>query len=122
MPDLPQLTKLVTVTNAVCTGPTTVYTEEDVTENMLCGKEQERNLFVGDEGAPLLIPEGGGRYYSQVRRASLRRVAKKLVPQVGLHSWNLGWGREEAPLVFTRVTALLPWIKDMVFGDLCTPF
>ena len=69
-PDLPQLAKLDTVTNAVCTGPTSVYTEGDVTDNMLCGKEQERSFFVGDEGAPLLIPEGGGRYYSQVMKAS----------------------------------------------------
>ena len=43
------------------------------------------------------------------------------VPQAGLHSWDLGCGREEAPLVFTRVTALMPWIKENVFGDLCTP-
>jgi hypothetical protein len=68
-PDLPQLAKLDTVTNAVCTGPTSVYTEGDVTDNMLCGKEQQRSFFVGDEGAPLLIAEGGGRYYSQVMRA-----------------------------------------------------
>ena len=69
-PDLPKISRLDTLTNAVCTGPTTVYTEDDVTDNMLCGIEQEFSpLGQGnnctDLGAPLLVYEGGA--YSQVR-------------------------------------------------------
>ena len=69
-PDLPKISRLDTLTNAICTGPTTVYTEDDVTDNMLCGVEQEfgQGNNCTDLGAPLLVYEGGA--YSQVQHGN----------------------------------------------------
>ena len=63
-PDLPRLSRLDTLSNAVCAGPPYVYTGDGLTDNMLCGREQELSPCLADRGAPLLVYDGGA--YSQV--------------------------------------------------------
>jgi len=67
VPDLPQVAELETLSNPICTGPTTVYTTDDIAGGMLCAREGEGfSSCVGDIGSPLMMPEGGGRFYAQI--------------------------------------------------------
>lgn len=59
---------------------------QQMTSRMGCCVLEGSSTCVGDIGSPLMMPEGGGRFFSQA----------------GLLSWSLGCGREEAPTVFTR--------------------
>ncbi|EDV94047.1 GH25095 [Drosophila grimshawi] len=60
--------------------------------SMICAGQAAKDSCSGDSGGPMIVKEGS-RY-----------------TQVGIVSWGIGCGKGQYPGVYTRVTALLPWI------------
>lgn len=71
---------------------------DQITENMLCAKRNERDSCQGDSGGPLVIR--GGSAGSDV--------------QVGVVSWGIGCASEHFPGVYARVSRAYDWIESEV--------
>ncbi|EED89099.1 predicted protein [Thalassiosira pseudonana CCMP1335] len=108
--DVPRAVMVDYMTNEECVEYGSVE-EEAITSAMLCALAPGKDACFGDSGGPLVLAsesEGG---------------PTAPVTQVGIVSWG---GTECAdpthPGVYTRVSEMLPWIKETVCertGDMC---
>jgi len=94
-------TEVTTMSNENCTTDTR-YNSSEITANMICAAKPGTDSCVGDGGGPLITVESSGHY-------SL----------IGVVSWGSGCALPDAPGVYARVTAVLPWIKENMKGDTC---
>ena len=101
-PDVPHEVGLSTITNKQCTT-STLYSSDDITDNMICARQPGKDSCQGDSGGPLMAYEGGGRYFSVI----------------GIVSWGFGCALEDAPGVYSRVTDQLDWIQRNMEGKSC---
>ena len=71
------------------------YGQKKITDNMICADAPGRGTCHGDSGGPLVV-QGQNKSYSQI----------------GVVSWGNGCAKPGYPGVYTRVTSLLPWIRQ----------
>lgn len=71
---------------------------DQITENMMCTRRNQRDSCQGDSGGPLIIK--GGSSNSDV--------------QVGVVSWGVGCAHEDFPGVYSRVSEAYTWIEKKV--------
>lgn len=85
--------------NKVCNGLASY--SGAVTDQMLCAgfAEGGRDSCQGDSGGPLMVSDRAGSFY-----------------QAGVVSWGEGCGRLNKFGVYTRVSAIQPWIADRLAG------
>lgn len=69
---------------------------EQITENMMCAKDNGEDSCQGDSGGPLIIRSGSGDI------------------QVGVVSWGVGCAHQDFPGVYARVSAQYDWIRRNV--------
>jgi Trypsin len=77
------------VTNAVCSES---YDGGRINEATICAGEEGRDACQGDSGGPLFL-------------------ASQPNLQLGIVSWGLGCARPDFPGVYSRVSAMFPWIQ-----------
>eukprot|EP00804_Cyclotella_cryptica_P014645 CCRYP_012681-RC/>CCRYP_012681-RC protein AED:0.17 eAED:0.17 QI:396/1/1/1/0.5/0/3/0/367 len=108
--NVPLTVDLNYVTNSACIEEPFQYTEDDITENMLCAFAAGKDSCQGDSGGPLVLGRPGGG---------------PLEPfvQVGIVSFGLGGcASPEFPGVYTRVSSVAEWVQQSVcarVGELC---
>lgn len=87
------------VSNKVCNG-LAAYSGV-ITDQMLCAgfAEGGKDSCQGDSGGPLMVPDHNGGYY-----------------QAGIVSFGEGCGRPNKFGVYTRVSAVYPWIEHEIGG------
>ena len=86
---------LRTMTNRQCRSSS--HRHDRITENMICAGAADRDSCRGDSGGPLAVEGQDGSY-----------------SQIGIVSWGKGCARQGYPGVYTRLTALLPWLKKIM--------
>ena len=86
---------VTTLTNSQCRSSS--HRHDRITENMICAQAAGRDACRGDSGGPLAVMGQNGEYR-----------------QVGVVSWGnrRGCAIPGYPGVYTRVTSLLPWIRQ----------
>ncbi|XP_069878011.1 chymotrypsinogen B-like [Dipodomys merriami] len=67
-----------------------------VTDDMICAGSDGTSPCMGDSGGPLVCKKGG------------------VWTQVGIVSWGSGFCPGDTPAVFTRITAVLDWVKQIL--------
>ena len=80
---------VTTLTNRQCRASS--HRHDKITDNMICAGMADRDSYRGDSGGPLAVLGQDGSYR-----------------QIGVFSW--GREEEDYPGVYTRLTALLPWL------------
>jgi trypsin len=85
-----------TVENGVTVGGYQEDYHDQITENMMCAKDNGEDSCQGDSGGPLIIRRSSGDL------------------QVGVVSWGVSCAHESFPGVYARVSALYDWIKQHV--------
>ena len=89
-----QEARLNTITNTACARS---HGDHKITESMICAGADDRDACRGDSGGPLAVMGQNGEF-----------------SQVGVVSWGnrRGCAIPGYPGVYTRVTSLLPWIRQ----------
>ena len=88
---------VTTMTNSQCRSSS--HKHDRITENMICAQNGSdgSDACRGDSGGPLAVLGQDGSY-----------------SQIGVVSWGRGCARQGYPGVYTRLTALLPWLKTTI--------
>lgn len=76
---------------------------DQITENMMCAKDNREDSCQGDSGGPLVIRSGSGDI------------------QVGVVSWGVSCAHEDFPGVYARVSAQYEWIRNNVCDESSDP-
>lgn len=76
-------------------GYTDNYNDQ-ITDNMICAKEDDQDACQGDSGGPLIVANGNED------------------KQVGVVSWGIGCASQHFPGVYARVSEAYDWIKEEV--------
>ena len=86
-----------TMTNIQCRS--SGHQHDRITENMICAQNGSdgSDACRGDSGGPLAVRGQDGSY-----------------SQIGVVSWGKGCARQGYPGVYTRLTALLPWLNKTI--------
>ena len=88
---------VTTITNSQCRSS---WGNNYITENMICAEAAGWGPCHGDSGGPLAVLGQDGSY-----------------SQIGIVSWaSSNCARQEWPGVYSRLTALLPWITKTIHG------
>uniref|UniRef100_A0A2P2HX16 Trypsin-1-like n=1 Tax=Hirondellea gigas TaxID=1518452 RepID=A0A2P2HX16_9CRUS len=74
-----------------------------ITDTMVCAGETDKDSCQGDSGGPMWASSPNSQY----------------MVEIGIVSWGRGCGWTGYPGVYSRVTALLPWIQSII-GDTAT--
>ena len=88
---------VTTMTKKQCTSWPKKFKRYQITENMLCAQAKGRDACKGDSGGPLAVQGQDGAY-----------------AQIGIVSWSFGCAKDFYPGVYTKLTALLPWLKETI--------
>ena len=86
---------VTTMTNSQCRSSS--HRHDRITENMICAQAVGRDACRGDSGGPLAVMVQNGSY-----------------SQIGIVSWSRGCARQGYPGVYTRLTAVLPWLTKTI--------
>ena len=86
---------VTTMTNSQCRSSS--HRHDRITENMICAQAAGRDACNGNSGGPLAVLGQDGSY-----------------SQIGVVSWGKGCARQGYPGVYTRLTALLPWLTQTI--------
>ena len=86
---------VTTMTNSQCRSSS--HRHDRITENMICAQAAGRDACKGDSGGPLAVLGQDGSY-----------------SQIGVVSWGKGCAKQGYPGVYTRLTALLPWLTQTI--------
>ena len=89
---------MTTMTNSQCRSSS--HRHDRITENMICAQAAGKDACKGDSGGPLAVLGQDGSY-----------------SQIGVVSWGRGCARQGYPGVYTRLTALLPWITKTIHSS-----
>jgi len=101
-PDTLREVTVKTMSNAKCVGPATSYSSSDITSNMMCASNPNKDSCQGDSGGPLVTETGSNQY-----------------TLIGVVSWGFGCAQSGAPGVYARVTSQLDWIQGKMMGAVC---
>ena len=94
VPDIIQEVTVNTLTNSQCKSSNNFYVDR-ITDNMICAEPAgSRDACGGFSGSPLAVLGQDGSY-----------------SQIGIVSWGKGCAKPGYPGVYTRLTALLPWLQ-----------
>merc|ERR1719384_59704 len=99
-PSILQKVNVPTMSNGQCTT-NSAYSPGDITSQMICAADSNKDSCQGDSGGPMVTNEGN--YYSII----------------GVVSWGYGCAQANAPGVYARVTNQLQWIRDRMSGTIC---
>ena len=92
--DTLQEVRVNTMTNSECARS---HGDHRISDNMICAGANGGDSCEGDSGGPLTVLGQDGSYR-----------------QIGVVSWGKGCARQGYPGVYTRITALLPWVKTTI--------
>ena len=96
--DTLQEVNVTTISNQECRAS---HGHHRITEAMICAGEVGKDACKGDtfsgSGGPLAVLDQDGSYR-----------------QIGIVSWGKGCARQGYPGVYTRLTALLPWLTETI--------
>ena len=90
--DTLQEARVTTMTNKACARS---HGDHKITENMICAGAAGRDACWGDSGGPLAVLGQNNSYR-----------------QIGVVNWGKDCATPGYPGVYTRVTSLLPWIRQ----------
>ena len=93
------------MTNEKCVHPYTDYSKYDITTNMICAYEPNKDACQGDSGGPIVA-------YNEEDNCFV---------QFGIVSWGNGCAGDRFPGVYARITAKLEWIESYITGQTCPP-
>merc|ERR1719289_282389 len=103
LPDIPHKVEVKTINNTACSTLEMKYTKENITENMICAAQPDKDSCEGDSGGPLITKEDGA-YYSVI----------------GVVSWGPdNCATHDKPGVYARVSKQLEWIREHIQGNTC---
>ena len=85
------------MTKKQCTSRPKKFKSYMITEKMLCAQGDRIDSCKGDSGGPLAVQGQDGAY-----------------TQIGIVSWSFGCAKDYYPGVYTKLTALLPWLKETI--------
>ena len=92
---------VTTMTKKQCTSWPKKFKRYQITENMLCAQAEGIDSCKGDSGGPLAV---------------WRRGRDRGYVQIGIVSWSFGCAKHYYPGVYTKLTALLPWLIKTIEG------
>jgi len=93
---------VTTIPNSACNENYNPQNEE-ITDNMICAKKDDKDACQGDSGGPLIADE------PQHDHSVI----------IGVVSWGIGCALADFPGVYSRVTAQIDFIKDNMTGNIC---
>ena len=109
--DVLQEVNVSTITNQECGEH---HGHHRITPAMICAGAPGKDACSGDSGGPLAVLGPDGRYSQIGMKYEVSLNLSFYLPSLGVVSWGKGCARPEYPGVYTRVTAVLDWIKEMI--------
>ncbi|KAL7475557.1 hypothetical protein ACHAW6_001470 [Cyclotella cf. meneghiniana] len=109
-PEVPHAVTVSYITNQDCIEDPFNYTSDEITENMLCSFEPDKDSCQLDSSGPLVLGQSGGG-------------PQKPYLQVRIVSWGMGCAKAIHPGVYTRLSSVVDWVKKTVCartGELCS--